>query len=72
VRKRDLSISAENKNPKLLAPVPGNPYFEKVLEVRAKNEMLLFRVMEDAQSQQEPATTAPLPVLWRDKRFDTD
>jgi len=72
VRKRDLSLSAENEDPKLLAPVPVKPYFEKVLEVHAKDEMLLFRVMENAQAQQEPATKAPLPVLWRDKKFDTD
>ena len=72
IRKQDLPLDSEDKNPLHFSPVPAKPYFEKVLEVQAKKEMLLYRVLDNAQEQKTPITPVPLPILWRDKKFDTD
>ena len=52
-------------------PPPQPPYFQKVLQVKAEDPMVLYRVLPAAASMPVPATPAPPPWHWW-QQFDTD
>jgi hypothetical protein len=54
-----------------LLPAPGAPWFEKILEVKAEDPMVLYRVLPSAAQQTLPQTPQPAPSEWWEQ-FDTD
>ncbi|HET7650054.1 MAG TPA: hypothetical protein VFL15_05080 [Gammaproteobacteria bacterium] len=54
-----------------LLPAPGAPWFEKVMDVKAEDPMVLLRVLPGAAKQPVPQTPQPAPTVWWEQ-FDTD
>lgn len=71
VRDFDLALGPDDKEPGHLI-LPSNGILKEVLRVKAKNNMILFRVAENAHTLTAPDTPEPPPVDWRNKLFDTD
>ena len=71
VRQFDLASGPNDTNPAHLI-LPSNGMLKEVLRVKAKNEMVLYRVAENARTLTAPATPEPPPVDWRHQLFDTD
>ncbi|MGH8373441.1 MAG: ArnT family glycosyltransferase [Gammaproteobacteria bacterium] len=65
-----LPAGGEANDMKLL-PAPVAPWFEKVLEVKAEDPMVLYRVLPGASKQPLPQTPEPAPAQWW-WQFDTD
>ena len=70
VNTKYLLGSGEPDSMKFLPP-PRPPYFEKVLEVKAEDPMVLYRVLLPAASMLMPQTPQPRPWRWWEQ-FDTD
>ncbi|HET7921935.1 MAG TPA: hypothetical protein VFM15_04190 [Gammaproteobacteria bacterium] len=65
-----LSAGSEPDTLKWL-PAPTAPWFEKVLEVKAEDAMVLYRVLPGAARHSLPDTPEPAPAEWW-QQFDTD
>lgn len=65
-----LPASSQPDSLKFL-PAPQAPYFRKVLQVKAEDPMVLYRVLPGAGALPLPATPLPAPIYWWE-RFDTD
>ncbi|HEX5340326.1 MAG TPA: hypothetical protein VFX47_05550 [Gammaproteobacteria bacterium] len=65
-----LPAGGEADDLKLL-PAPVAPWFEKVMDVKAEDPMMLYRVLPSAVKQPLPQTPQPAPAQWWEQ-FDTD